>query len=118
MSGSSELGSRFRIHCNHHFLLGTHDRVSFLDLVMNPLLEAITQNYSTYIDYPLLRHLGKVDVIGKVVQDVRLVAYELKDLLEGKVLVLRYIDSLDLVSLHPELLPVDKVFHEVDCGVI
>ena len=49
---------------------------------------------------------------------MRLVTYELKDLLERKVLVLRYIDGLDLVSLHPELLPVDKVFHEVDCGVI
>ena len=49
---------------------------------------------------------------------MRLVTYELKDLLERKVLVLRYIDGLDLVSLHPELLPVDKVFHEVYCGVI
>ena len=49
---------------------------------------------------------------------MRLVTYELKDLLERKVLVLRYIDGLDLVSLHPELLPMDKILHEVNGCVI
>ena len=67
MSGCAELGGHLRVHRDHHFLLGAHDGVSFLNLVMNPLLEAITQNYSTYIDNPLLRDLRKVDVIGKVV---------------------------------------------------
>ena len=118
VGGGTELGGHLRVHRDHHFLLGAHNGISFLDLVVHPLLEAIAQNYSTYIDYPLLRDLRKVDVVRKVIGDVGLVAYELKDLLEGKVLVLRYIDGLNLVSLDPELLPVDKVLHEVDGRVI
>ena len=107
MGGGAELGGHLRGHRDHHFLLGAHNCISFLDLVVHPLLEALAQNYGTYIDYPLLRDLRKVDVVRKVIGDVGLVAYELKDLLERKVLVLRYIDGLNLVSLDPELLPVD-----------
>ena len=42
MGGSTELGGHLRVHRDHHFFLGAHDGVSFLNLVMYPLLEAIT----------------------------------------------------------------------------
>ena len=74
MSRGTELGGHLRVHRDHHFLLGAHNGISFLDLVVHPLLEAIAQNYSTYIDYPLLRDLRKVDVVRNVIGDVGLVA--------------------------------------------
>ena len=91
MGGGTVLGGHLRVHSDHHLLLGIHEHVSFLNLVMDPLLEAITQNGSTYVDDPLLWHLWEVNVVWKVVGDIGLVADEFKDPLEGKVLVLRNI---------------------------
>ena len=91
MGRGAKLSRHLRVHSYHHLFLCVHQHVSFLSLVMDPLLEAITQNGSTYVDDPLLWHLWEVNVVWKVVGDIGLVADEFKDPLEGKVLILRNI---------------------------
>ena len=85
---------------------------------MDPLLELIAQDYGTDIDQPLLGHLWQVDVVGQVVMDHRLVGYKHENLFHGEVLVLRYIQGLDLLVVHSRLPTSGDVLQEVDGDVV
>ena len=114
----TELRSHLRVHGDHHFFLLAHDCIPLLDLVIDPLSEKVTQDLGANIHDPLLGRLRQVDVVGKVVGDVRLVFDEHQDPLEGEVLILRYEDRWDVFVDQVALPLVNQVIHEVDGDVV
>ena len=73
MCAGLELGSHFRIHRNHHFLLGIHQGVPMLNLLVDPLLESLSRDGRANFPQPLLWDLWKINVIWKVGMDSGLV---------------------------------------------
>ena len=106
------------VHGDHHLLLGAHDRVSLLDLVVDPSSELIAQDHGADIDQPLLWDLRQVDVVREEVANVRLVADEREDAVDGQVLVLRDEQGLNLLVGDVRFSPRHDVLQEVYGDVI
>ena len=113
MGARRELGRHGRVHGYHNLLLLGHELVSLLHLVADPVLEALPEDGRADIDNPLLGDLRKVDLIRKVLLDLRLGADELQDALDGQVLVLRYVDRLDIIIVEISFLPSKDILQEV-----
>ena len=109
-----ELGCHFRIHFNHHVPLFCHGLVPFLLTVVNPISEFDTNDCCTDINDPLLWDLWQIRFIGQVVEDSWVVAGKVHDVVERQVLVLWYMQSLDLVVLEAKLLPVTDIPQKVN----
>ena len=84
---------------------------------MDPLLEAVAQNRSTNINYPLLGHLRQVQVVREVEVHELLGGDEIHHLLEAEVLVLGDVQGLHVVVVHVRLLTREDIFQEVDRDV-
>ena len=52
VSGLVKLGEHCRVHGDHHLLLGTHQGVSLLHLVLDPPLEEVAQHMRAYVHDP------------------------------------------------------------------
>ena len=118
MSGGGELGGHLLVHGDHHLLLGAHDRVSLLDLVVDPRSELVAQDHGADIDQPLLWDLRQVDVVREEVANVRLVTDEREDAVNGQVLVLRDEQGLDLLVGDVRFSPGKDILQEVYGHVI
>ena len=57
MSARLELGRHLWVHGDHDLFLFSHQRVPLLHLLVDPVLEVLTEHGSTNINDPLLRHL-------------------------------------------------------------
>ena len=106
------------VHGDHHLLLGAHDRVSLLDLVVDPSSELIAQDHGADIDQPLLWDLRQVDVVREEVANVRLVTDERENAVDGQVLVLRDEQGLNLLVGDVRFSPRHDVLQEVYGDVI
>ena len=63
MGASSELSRHSWIDRDHDLLFVGHDGVALLDLFVHPLLEVLTDDGRTDVDYPLLWNLLQVRLI-------------------------------------------------------
>ena len=63
MGASSELSRHRWIDLDHDLLLVGYDGVAFLNFFVHPLLEVLTDDGRTDIDYPLLWNLLQVRLI-------------------------------------------------------
>ena len=63
MGASSKLSRHRWIDRDHDLLFVGHDGVAFLDLFVHPLLEVLTDDGRTDVDYPLLWNLLQVRLI-------------------------------------------------------
>ena len=97
MSGLSKLLRHLRVDGNHHVLFALHMLVPRVHLLSYPGTEGSTNYGSTDINYPLLRDLLEIWLVRQVVKYIGLLHSEVTDMLQGEVLVARYVDSLDLV---------------------
>ena len=113
-----EFGCHLRIQGDHHLSLLCHKDVPFLDLFSHPISEWLTDNGGAYIDNPLLRRLGQVDIIRQVVGDVWYVADELQDFLDREVLILGHVQVLDALVLQVTFMLVAYVLQEINRDVV
>ena len=118
MSGCLKLGGHFRIHRNHDFLFVIHYGVPMLDILIDPIFEAIPENGRTDIDQPLFWDFGQIYVIRKVAVNHVHVTHVLEDLLDRQVLVLRHIEGFHLVVLHVIFSPANDVLQKVNRDVL
>ena len=118
MSTSLKLCSRVRIHGYHHFLLGIHQVVTMLNLLMDPLFESLSQDGRTNVHEPLLWDLWQVNLIRKVTMNNMLVTDIQKDLLNRQVLVLWYIECFHLIILDILLSTSDDILEKVNRDVL
>ena len=118
MSACGKLLSHPRVHGDHDLFLVGHERVSLLHLVADPVLEHVAQDRGAHIDEPDLRNLGQVDVVREELLEPGLLRGEFQDLLDRQVLVLRHVDSLDVINVHERSLLRQDIFQEVDRRVI
>ena len=118
MGGVDKLLGHLWVHRDHQLSFLRHQSIAFLDLLAHPLLEWSAEHGSNDVDQPLFGRLGEVDLVGQVVRDIRVVADELHNLLQGQVLIHRHMEVLDAVVLEMPLLLVQNVFEEVDGDVV
>lgn len=98
------------IHSNHLVGLLVGLLVPFLDLISNPVAEGLANYGSADVDYPLLWDPRDVRFVWQVVSDALLLANKRANMLKCEVLVLRNVQSLDLVVLEELLLHGDEIF--------
>ena len=99
MGAGVELGQHLWVHGDHDLLLFRHRCIPVLDLLADPLLEAVSEHGGTDIHEPLLRDLRDIDLVGEVLLDPWVLRREGQDLLDGEVAVLRDVDGLDVVDV-------------------
>ena len=104
VGAGGELGRHLGVHGDHDLLLLGHDGVPILDLFLDPLLEAGTDDGRAHVHDPLLRDLLDVGLVRQVVVDLRLRAGEGEDVLQAQAFVLWNMNILDLVVVDPALL--------------
>ena len=118
MGGSLKLGCHLRVHGDHDFLFVIHDGVPMLDLFVDPLLEALSEDGRADVHQPLLRNFGQINVIREVIVNHVQIAHEFKNLFDRQVLVLRHVQSFDLVILHVSFSPGNYVLQKVNRDVL
>ena len=118
MGACLEFLGHVRIHCDHEVPLVCHFSIAIFDLISNPSLELISEDCSTDIDDPLLRNLLEIRLIWQVQIGHWLVTDELQDLFDGQALVLRDMDGLDVIIVHPGPFAADDVLEEVDGDIV
>ena len=89
-----------------------------LDLLVDPLLESLSQDGRANVYQPLLWDLWKINIIWKVGVNGGLVTDIQKDLLDRQVLVLRHVQRFDPVVLDISLSPGDDVLRKVYSDVL
>ena len=109
MSTGLELGCHLGIHLDHHVPLLCHGFVPFFFAIVNPISELDTNNSCTNINDPLLWDLWQIRFVRQEVEDSWVVAGKVHDVVERQVLVLWYMQGLDLVVLKAQLLPVADI---------
>ena len=118
MGGGLELGHHIRVHRDHYLLLIIHQVVAFLNLLVDPFPELISNHRGADVHQPLLGNFWQVDVIWQVVEDHRLVGQIKKDLFHRKILVLWYIESLNPLVLDSSLSSSGDILEEIDGDIV
>ena len=118
MGGGLELGSQLGIHVDHDLLLLRHQGVALLNLLRDPISEALAQHGGTDVDDPLFGDLWNVNLVGHVGFDMRHLSNIGKDLLQRKILVLGHVQGLHLIIWDIRLLAADQVFQEINRDVV
>ena len=66
MRAGRELSCHRWIHGNHNLFLLCHERVSILDLLLDPHLEDLAEDGRANVHNPLLGYLLQIDLVGEV----------------------------------------------------
>ena len=118
MGGGLELGSQLRVHVDHDLLLLRHYGVPFLNLLSDPISEALSQHRGTDIDNPLFGNFWNVNLVRHVGFELGHLSNIGKDLLQREVLVLGHVQGLYLIIWDIGLLAADQVLQKVDGDVV
>ena len=113
-----EFGSHDWIHFHHHFTLLCHGCVSLFLTIVYPIAELLSHDCRTNINDPLLGHLFQIGFVGEIVKDLWSVASIIENLCQTQILVLRHMNSIDLVFAKAELLVAGQIFQEVHSDII
>ena len=107
-----------RVHADHDLLAVSHYGISILNLLCDPIFKIGPYYGSTDINDPLLGDLCQIGLVGEIVFDILHLRYELHDLLDRQVLVLRYMYVLHVVVVKIGFLAAQDVFQKVDCNIV
>ena len=82
------------------------------------MLKVLTDDSSDHVDQPLLGHFRQVNVVRQISVNLVLVSDVLENLLNREVLVLRYVQRLDVVVVDIALAPRQDVLQEEDGDIL
>ena len=118
MGACLELGRHLRVHLDHHIPLFCHRLVPLFFAIFDPISEFDTNDGRTDVNYPLLWDLWQIRLVGEEVKDSGMVAREVHDVVQGQVLILRDVQSLDSIILQAQFLPIADISEKINGDVL